>query len=229
MYFEQVKTILANRKNYGGKRTQKVQFLVMHYTGVDGDSAESNANYFKQALNPVASAHYFVDDDSIVRSVPEEYVAYHCGAQVYYHPKCRNANSIGIELCDTRRNGVLAPTEQTLRNAAELVDSLMEKYDIPIENVIMHYDVTHKLCPAYWVKDRSGFERFKKMVKDGDYMTGEQIYKKLTEYLREQEAPEWAKEELAEAVELGITDGQRPCEFTPRYQTAIMTKRATKK
>ena len=34
----------------------------------------------------------------------------------------------------------------------------------------MHYDVTHKACPAYWVKDRSGFERFKKMVQEADEM-----------------------------------------------------------
>ena len=80
-----IKQNLANRQNYGGKRTQKVEWIVMHYTANDGDSDESNAKYFKQPLNPVASAHYFVDDDSITCSVPEDYVAYHCGAQTYKH------------------------------------------------------------------------------------------------------------------------------------------------
>ena len=59
-----------------------------------------------------------------------------------------------------------------------------------------------------------------------DDLTGEQIYKALNEYLREQPCPEWAKAELEEAVKLGITDGTRPCELIPRYQAAIMAKRA---
>ena len=121
-----IKFDTSNRANYGGMRAQMIRYIVIHYTGNDGDSAESNAKYFKQVLNPVASAHFFVDDDSIVCSVPEEFVAYHCGAAKYYHPKCRNANSIGVELCDTHRNGVIEPSEQTLRNAAELVLSLIK-------------------------------------------------------------------------------------------------------
>ena len=61
-----------------------------------------------------------------------------------------------------------------------------------------------------------------------DDMTGEEIYNALMEYLSSQELPEWAKAELKEAIALGITDGENPMVFTPRYQTAIMTKRAVK-
>lgn len=64
---------------------------------------------------------------------------------------------------------------------------------------------------------------------EDDDMTGEQIYEKLNEYLREQPCPDWAKVELAEAVKMGITDGTRPCELIPRYQAAIMAKRAISK
>lgn len=62
-----------------------------------------------------------------------------------------------------------------------------------------------------------------------DTMTGEQIYKALNEYLREQPCPNWAQTELDEAVAMGITDGTRPCELIPRYQAAIMAKRAAEK
>lgn len=62
-----------------------------------------------------------------------------------------------------------------------------------------------------------------------DNMTGEQIYNKLNEYLREQPIPDWAQEELDQAVAMGITDGTRPMELVPRYQAAIMAKRATMK
>ena len=64
-----VRVELAHRANYGVRRG-KIEWIVMHYTANDGDSGMSNARYFQKALNPVASAHYFVDDREIVQSVP---------------------------------------------------------------------------------------------------------------------------------------------------------------
>ena len=64
------------------------------------------------------------------------------------------------------------------------------------------------------------------IVEEDETMTGEEIYNKLNEYLRSQPAPKWAEEELEEAKALGITDGTRPMELIPRYQAAIMAKRA---
>lgn len=145
-----IKELLSNTMNYGSKRnTSNIKYIVIHYTANDGDSAWANANYFHNN-NVGASAHYFVDDDSVYRSVPENYEAWHCGGDTYYHSNCRNSNSIGIELCDTLSNGAYYPTTATINNALALVKSLMKKYNIPKSNVIRHYDVTHKLCPAYW-------------------------------------------------------------------------------
>ena len=64
---------------------------------------------------------------------------------------------------------------------------------------------------------------------EDDNMTGEEIYAKLNEYLKELPAPAWAQGELQEAVALGITDGTRPMQMIPRYQAAIMAARAAKK
>lgn len=62
---------------------------------------------------------------------------------------------------------------------------------------------------------------------DDDNMTGKEIYDKLTDYLGGQkEAPAWAKAEIEEAKALGITDGIAPMALIPRYQAAIMAKRA---
>lgn len=146
----QIKTNLANRSNYGGQRsTNSIDYIVIHYTANDGDTDENNGKYFHN--NYVgASAHYFVDGDSITRSVPDDFIAWHCGANIYKHPNCRNSNSIGIELCDERRNGVVYPTPETIAMALKLTEYLMGKYGVPKSNVIRHYDVTGKLCPAYW-------------------------------------------------------------------------------
>lgn len=62
-----------------------------------------------------------------------------------------------------------------------------------------------------------------------DNMTGEQIYTRLNEYLAGQELPAWARDELEQAVAMGVTDGKRPMELVPRYQAAIMAKRAMEK
>lgn len=145
-----IKTKLANKNNYGAKRnTSDIEYIVVHYTANDGDTDENNGKYF--ANNIVgASAHYFVDDDSVTQSVPDDYVAWHCGAKKYKHKTCRNANSISVELCDDVKNGTIYPSAKTIENALKLVRMLMDKYGIERENVIRHYDVTGKVCPAYW-------------------------------------------------------------------------------
>lgn len=146
----EIKVNLANKKNYGRSRDlSSIKYIVVHYTGNDGDTDENNGKYFKNNVVS-ASAHYFVDDDSITQSVPDNYTAYHCGATKYKHANCRNANSIGVELCDDVRNGVVYPSAATIANALDLVKLLMKKYNVPASNVIRHYDVTGKACPAYW-------------------------------------------------------------------------------
>lgn len=146
------KTNIANRANYGAKRNKSnIKYLVYHYTSNDGDHDEGNANYFHNNVVK-ASAHYFVDDDSVIQSVYDDYVAYSVGGkcQSNHHPLykiCTNSNSISIEMCDTIKNGVVEISEKTLENAVTLGRLLMQKYNIPLDRVIRHYDVNGKLCP----------------------------------------------------------------------------------
>jgi N-acetylmuramoyl-L-alanine amidase CwlA len=154
------KTNIANKSNFGAKRSlSKIKYIAIHFTSNDGDTDENNGKYF--ANNSVgASAHYFVDDDSVTQSVPDDYVAWSVGGSKYanckttgggkYHGKCTNTNSISIELCDDVKNGVVYPSAQTIANAVELTKAKMKEYGIPAENVIRHFDVTGKSCPAYW-------------------------------------------------------------------------------
>ena len=57
-------------------------------------------------------------------------------------------------------------------------------------------------------------------------MTGKEIYEKLNEYTATLPVPEWAEKELAEAKAAGITDGTNPMQMIPRYQAALMARRA---
>lgn len=123
------------------------KYIVIHYTGNFTDTARNNAKYFKNGKR-WASAHYFVDPNEIVQIVRDKDASWGVGKKYGNAPLwgiCTNANSINIEMCST--NGVIA--EQTLKNTAELTKSLMQKYNIPIQNVVRHYDVCAKRCPGW--------------------------------------------------------------------------------
>lgn len=177
--------LTAHRTNYGSQREiKKIEYIVLHYTANDGDRSANNARYFHNNANLRASAHYFVDDVLIYQSVPDDYVAYSVGATINkegrpvidtskgggkYYGLCTNANSISIELCDTERNGVYNVTKLTKKNAIELTRFLMSKYNIPIENVIRHFDVTGKLCPVYWIDFGTWESEFKSKLKSAGW------------------------------------------------------------
>ena len=60
-------------------------------------------------------------------------------------------------------------------------------------------------------------------------MTGKEIYDALQAYLDAQRVPAGVQEEYRRAVEAGITDGKNPCQLVPRWQAAIMAKRAAER
>lgn len=153
----EMKEILAHKSNYGAKRsTSNIKYIVVHYTANDGDHDESNAKYF-QGANRNASAHYFVDDDSVTQSVPDNYVAWSVGGNKYNNKGGRlykvatNSNTLNIELCDTVKDGSVIASAQTIENAAALIAFKMLQYGIDADHIIRHYDVNGKPCPKYWV------------------------------------------------------------------------------
>lgn len=150
---------------YSGRGGNSIKYIVMHYTANDGDTDEGNAHYF-QGAGRRASAHYFVDEDSVTQSVRDNDAAWHCGGDLEsaHHPLrgiCMNRNSLGVEMCSDKVNGKYVITAQTVDRTVELVRWLMDKYGIDVDHVVRHYDVTGKLCPEPWVRDESLWRKFK--------------------------------------------------------------------
>ena len=157
---EIIKDITNTNRTISNNR--KIEYLVMHYVGAVS-TARNNASYFKNAYRG-ASAHYFVDDNEIVQVVEDKDIAWHCGNDVYYCG-ARNSNSLSIEMCCYRMsNGNLNITADTEARAIELAKELIKKYNIKIENVVRHYDVTKKNCPAPMVSDVERWNNFKKKL-----------------------------------------------------------------
>lgn len=147
---------LISKFNFNKGTANRIKYIVIHYTGSVG-SAEANARYFANG-DRGASAHYFVGyDGEVYQSVEDENIAWHCGSKNYKHKKCRNSNSIGIEMC-TKTTGSTRYADEnwffedaTVESAVELTKELMKKYSVPKENILRHYDVTGKTCPAPYV------------------------------------------------------------------------------
>lgn len=189
-----IREILANRANFGSTRSlSSIKYIVLHYTANDGDKAENNAKYFQTAHKPASSAHYFVDDYYIVRSVPDNYVAYAVGGDRYFdvektggaklYKKVTNANSISIEMCDTKKDGKYQASEKTIKRAVDICMELMEKYNIDIDHVVRHFDVTGKHCPVYFM-DNAAWEGFKKRIRNHNFETGKSYVTTQACYLR---------------------------------------------
>ena len=183
-------TIPCNPANCGGLRREPVEWIVVHYTAGRNDTAENNGIYFARETVG-ASAHWFVDEDTAVLSVPEDQVAWHCGGG--NHPHCRNGNSIGVEICTKWENGDYAFAPAAVEHAAALIRERMEHYHIPAERVLRHYDVTGKRCPAPFVgAGQAAWERFK-----GG----------LTMYQNLEHIPDWARPTVRKLVERQVLQG----------------------
>jgi N-acetylmuramoyl-L-alanine amidase CwlA len=171
-------------RNYTKGNNRSIKFIVIHYVGAVS-SAKNNSDYFKSAYRG-ASAHYFVDDNDIYRVVRDGDTAWHCGTNGAYYNGCRNSNSIGIEMCCFNNNGTLDISENIINRTIELTKELMAKYNIPAENVVRHYDVTHKCCPAPFVNNPNRWNDFKsKLGVIGDTRTPVQETKSIVDLANE--------------------------------------------
>lgn len=228
--------------NYKAGRAGSIKYLVIHYVGALG-GAEANARYYGTTPGIGASAHYFVDHRpraEVWASVAEGDTAWHCGAKTYKHPECRNANSIGIEMCCHRRaDGTWYFDPETIDRTVELARDIMARYGIDVDHVVRHYDVTGKRCPAPYVNEPAAWAAFKDRLtaQEGDTdMTREEIQgmvdEAVVEALRAREAAVsvqpvslWASEAWQKATSKSIFDGTDPQGALTREQAAVVLDR----
>ena len=200
--------IACNTDNYRAGRTQPVRYIVMHYTANNGDTARNNCDYYHRVGGLQASAHYFVDEHGAMQSVREGDTAWHCGARAYWHPECRNANSIGIEMCSRKRaDGSYYILPETVANAAALAREIMQRYGIDTEHVVRHYDVTGKRCPMPWVDDPAQWTAFKDTLTPKNTTTDEEDEDDMVRYNTIDDVPDWAQDTVRMLMDAGALQG----------------------
>lgn len=139
----------AHKSNVSRKRLE-IEYIIIHEAY---SSAEERANYFAtKSLG--TSVHYVLDDKNIFQCVDDSYKLYHMYGSKYYHTECRNSNSIAIEYC-------IQEEKVPIDNLLELTKELMQRYNIPANNVLRHYDITHRNCPHYFIENEEEWEKFK--------------------------------------------------------------------
>ena len=222
----------AHSGNYQKGRTQPIEYIVVHYTANSGDTAQNNLDYFARTKTGT-SAHYFVDENEVCQSVQDTDVAWHCGSKNPRHPYCRNANSIGVEMC----NSVGSVPEAVRARTAAFVRQKMKEYGLDVNHVLRHYDATGKRCPAPWVDNPAEWMEFKKMLEEDDDMSYEQFEQYMNRYLTERNAKpadDWAKPYIQDAIDAGaMTDVggsiERPQGFITRQEMAVVAAALSKK
>lgn len=163
--------IKAKSLSYGGSRSTKdVKYIVIHYTGNNKDTAKNNATYFHNGNQRYAGAHFFVDQfGSVYQSIPMSLIAWSVGDYVTtsngagsYHGKCKNANSVSIELCDCASKD---PSQKMINAVIKLI-TYIRKSCPNAKTVIRHWDVSGKSCPGRMTgTTAAGKERWNKFFK----------------------------------------------------------------
>lgn len=139
---------MAKKNSYGGTRNlSSIKYIVLHYTGVNHDSAKNEVKFFATGNTRSAGAHFFVGQDGdIQQSIPLKYIAWSVGdyrnGKGAYYGKCTNSNSVSIEMCDQLYKDASADQINAVRNVIKYIKTLCPN----IIDVIRHYDVTTKHC-----------------------------------------------------------------------------------
>lgn len=152
------------------RKMTDVEYIVIHNTGNRGDTAKGNANYFATANSRQAGAHFFIDrKGQIYKTIDLTRTAWSVGGSGYartngagsYYGKCKNTNSISIELCDIVDK---YPSEKQIKACKWLIKRLKKKCP-NVKSILRHWDVNGKPCPQKFVgKNNKFWAQFKEDV-----------------------------------------------------------------
>jgi len=161
---------LLTNYNRPGRKLKALRGIIIHWTANTnrGANALANRNYFNttpfirdaRGNKVYASAHYLVDDRTILQCLPDDEVGFHVGAKWHRYkadafrlmrvaqpliPSSDSPNNytIGIEMC-VNADGDF---DRMRANTIDLTRHLMQKYQIGRRDVLRHYDITGKDCP----------------------------------------------------------------------------------
>lgn len=140
------------------------------------------------------NSHYIVDASGIYEGVdPKKYGCLaatgskKCVEHISFFPESTlacshinvagNYNTINIEACSEKRSPVSRRRnaymdndfyfpDETYKNLVALASWLLDDFGIPLSNLIMHHQITGKLCPAMWCNSKDALDQWTVFKKD---------------------------------------------------------------
>ena len=123
------------------------RYLAIHYLGVNGENPDLYGGGY--------GGHFYVSKTGVCyQAALVTDKLWHVGASAgfhYIHPDARNTNTIGIECATYGSNGRWYFTEATQKACAHLAAWIMQTYNIPMSNLLMHGEITDKHCPSPYI------------------------------------------------------------------------------
>lgn len=225
--------------NHSGQRNHIIDTISIHCMA--GNLSVEGCGALFARTSTQASSNYGIGSDGRIALYVDEKNRSWCTSS-----SSNDNRAVTIEVANTTAAEPYPCTQQAYNSLVRLcadicrrngIKKLLWKADpsligqVSKQNMTVHRWFANKSCPGNWLfeKHYQIAADVNKLLKEDEYMTGEQIYKELQNYLAKQPLPSWAKAELDEAIALGITDGSNPMQLIPRYQAAIMAKRVLKK
>lgn len=148
------------KSRFGYRGRNKIAWIIVHYTGdrYSQGRAKKTADAM-QTWKRTVSTHYLVGDDGIYQTVEDRHCAWHCPYDKDNKCAASNGVAIGVDLVEHKRNTKNKSvkdrdwyfTEKVINDGAHLVAMLADKYSIPQDHIVRHYDVTGKWCPRPFV------------------------------------------------------------------------------
>jgi N-acetylmuramoyl-L-alanine amidase len=122
------------------ERTEPVDMLVLHYTGME--TAQAAIDRLRDPDAHVSS-HYVVDEDgTVLRLVPEHRRAWHAGVSHWRGHSALNGRSIGIEIVNPGHEwGYRDFPVLQLAAICDLCLLILSRHPIPARNVVGHSDI----------------------------------------------------------------------------------------
>lgn len=179
--------IEVNEYSRPGRKLSKVLGIVLHWVGNANQTEDEVRSYFelrKYGNHGYGSAQFIIGlEGEILQIMPEDEVAYHCGAKEYTkyarakYGRFASARSspnnctIGIELCHIGWDGFM-PTD-TLDSARCLCQMLIKRYNLSPLDITTHWNLSLKEddngpCPKWFVEHPEDFQHFVETVRGGD-------------------------------------------------------------
>lgn len=145
---------ITRSKSYKKKSNGKAPEWIVIHNSYEFNTAKEIKDFFQNGANNAnTSAHYCVDPTTVIHSLDEmKYVAFHAGKPDKKNRPAAakgasNETSVGIEIAD----GVNCDIDASIEMGIECCRYLMQKYNLGIDRVIKHQDVSGKGCPWYMI------------------------------------------------------------------------------